>query len=224
LIIQKPTMTTTLKIDFVSDIACPWCAVGLGALEQALDSLQGEVKADIRFQPFELNPNLAEGGQDLFEHLNQKYGSSAEQQAQMYQNIKARGAEVPIPSDVVVAKAFSATASATGSASASASASAPASATGTASASATATAIATASALPTASAAATPSGTAMSMHSAASFRVLPIAVCRVSSCHTELVGSPQYQRIDGDWNVERLLPELNEMRTATSTGASDQTM
>ena len=63
-------MTTTLKIDFVSDIACPWCAVGLGALEQALDSLQGEVKADIRFQPFELNPNLAEGGQDLFEHLN----------------------------------------------------------------------------------------------------------------------------------------------------------
>ena len=42
-------MTTTLKIDFVSDIACPWCAVGLGALEQALDSLQGEVKADIRF-------------------------------------------------------------------------------------------------------------------------------------------------------------------------------
>ena len=87
-------MTTTLKIDFVSDIACPWCAVGLGALEQALDSLQGEVKADIRFQPFELNPNLAEGGQDLFEHLHQKYGSSAEQQAQMYQNIKARGAEV----------------------------------------------------------------------------------------------------------------------------------
>ena len=87
-------MTTTLKIDFVSDIACPWCAVGLGALEQALDSLQGEVSAEIHFQPFELNPNLAEGGQDLFEHLNQKYGSSAEQQAQMYQNIKARGAEV----------------------------------------------------------------------------------------------------------------------------------
>ena len=87
-------MTTTLKIDFVSDIACPWCAVGLGALEQALDTLQGDVKADIHFQPFELNPQLAEGGQDLFEHLNQKYGSSAEQQAQMYQNIKARGAEV----------------------------------------------------------------------------------------------------------------------------------
>jgi predicted DsbA family dithiol-disulfide isomerase len=87
-------MTTKLKIDFVSDIACPWCAVGLGALEQALEELQDEVQADIHFQPFELNPQMPEGGQDLFEHLNQKYGSSKEQQTQMYQNIKARGAEV----------------------------------------------------------------------------------------------------------------------------------
>ena len=87
-------MTTALKIDFVSDIACPWCAVGLGALEQALNELQNEVKADIHFQPFELNPHMPEGGEDLVEHLGKKYGSTAEQQSQMYQNIKARGAEV----------------------------------------------------------------------------------------------------------------------------------
>lgn len=87
-------MTTTLKIDFVSDIACPWCAVGLGALEQALEELHNEVKADIHFQPFELNPHMPEGGEDLVEHLGKKYGSTAEQQAQMYHNIKARGAEV----------------------------------------------------------------------------------------------------------------------------------
>jgi predicted DsbA family dithiol-disulfide isomerase len=87
-------MTTTLKIDFVSDIACPWCAVGLGALEQALEELQNEVKAHIHFQPFELNPHMPEGGEDLVEHLGKKYGSTAEQQAQMYQNIKARGTEV----------------------------------------------------------------------------------------------------------------------------------
>ena len=87
-------MTTALKIDFVSDIACPWCAVGLGALEQALEELHAEVKADIHFQPFELNPHMPEGGEDLVEHLGKKYGSTAEQQAQMYQNIKARGAEV----------------------------------------------------------------------------------------------------------------------------------
>jgi predicted DsbA family dithiol-disulfide isomerase len=87
-------MTAVMKIDFVSDIACPWCAVGLGALEQALQELQNEVKADIHFQPFELNPHMPEGGEDLVEHLGKKYGSTAEQQSQMYQNIKARGAEV----------------------------------------------------------------------------------------------------------------------------------
>ena len=87
-------MTTVMKIDFVSDIACPWCAVGLGALEQALEELQNEVKADIHFQPFELNPHMPEGGEDLVEHLGKKYGSTAEQQSQMYKNIKARGAEV----------------------------------------------------------------------------------------------------------------------------------
>ena len=87
-------MTATLKIDFVSDIACPWCAVGLGALEQALDQLKGEVQAQLHFQPFELNPNMAPGGQDLSEHLTQKYGSTPEQQAQIRANISARGEEV----------------------------------------------------------------------------------------------------------------------------------
>jgi predicted DsbA family dithiol-disulfide isomerase len=87
-------MATHLKIDFVSDVACPWCAVGLGALEQALEELHNEVTADIHFQPFELNPHMPPGGEDLGEHLGKKYGSTAEQQSQMYQNIKARGAEV----------------------------------------------------------------------------------------------------------------------------------
>ena len=87
-------MSTHLKIDFVSDVACPWCAVGLGALEQALDELQNEITVDLHFQPFELNPNMPPGGEDLVEHLGKKYGSTAEQQSQMYQNIKARGKEV----------------------------------------------------------------------------------------------------------------------------------
>ena len=87
-------MTTALKIDFVSDIACPWCAVGLFSLEKALERLQGEVQAELHFQPFELNPNMAPGGQDLGEHLSEKYGSTAEQQAQIRATIAARGAEV----------------------------------------------------------------------------------------------------------------------------------
>ena len=85
---------TLLKIDFVSDIACPWCAVGLGGLELALERLQGEVQAELHFQPFELNPHMPPGGQDLGEHLTEKYGSTPEQQAQIRQTITERGAEV----------------------------------------------------------------------------------------------------------------------------------
>ncbi len=87
-------MTTSLQIDFVSDIACPWCAVGLGGLEQALDQLLGQVDAHIRFQPFELNPAMGPEGQDMTEHLTQKYGSTPEQQAQIRETIRARGAAV----------------------------------------------------------------------------------------------------------------------------------
>jgi len=87
-------MTTSLKIDFVSDISCPWCAIGLAALEQALDNLQGEVTVQMHVQPFELNPQMPAGGQDITEHLTQKYGSTPEQQAQIRDTIRQRGADV----------------------------------------------------------------------------------------------------------------------------------
>jgi predicted DsbA family dithiol-disulfide isomerase len=84
----------TIKIDFVSDVACPWCAVGLGALEQAIANIGTDIKTDIHFQPFQLNPDMPPEGQNITEHLSQKYGSTAEQQAQTYEMIRARGAEV----------------------------------------------------------------------------------------------------------------------------------
>ena len=87
-------MTQKLKIDFVSDISCPWCAIGLGALEQALAQTQGEVSAELHFQPFELNPQMPPGGQDIAEHLTKKYGSTPEQQAQIRATIAQRGADV----------------------------------------------------------------------------------------------------------------------------------
>lgn len=87
-------MTASLKIDFVSDISCPWCAIGLAALEQALDKLRGEVSVQMHFQPFELNPQMPAGGQDITEHLTQKYGSTAQQQAQIRDTIRQRGADV----------------------------------------------------------------------------------------------------------------------------------
>ena len=87
-------MTTQLTIDFVSDIACPWCAVGLGALEQAMQRLEGEIQVQLHFQPFELNPHMGPGGQDLGEHLTEKYGSTPEKQAQIRAMITQRGKEV----------------------------------------------------------------------------------------------------------------------------------
>jgi predicted DsbA family dithiol-disulfide isomerase len=85
---------TPLKIDFVSDVSCPWCAIGLAALEGALAQLGDEVQAEIRFQPFELNPRMAPGGQDITEHLSEKYGSTPAQQAQIRETIRQRGADV----------------------------------------------------------------------------------------------------------------------------------
>ena len=87
-------MSVRLSIDVVSDVACPWCAVGLYALERALERLEGEVQAELRFVPFELNPQMGPEGQDLSEHLTQKYGSTPEQQARIQATIRERGAEV----------------------------------------------------------------------------------------------------------------------------------
>ena len=84
-------MTRRLKIDFVSDVSCPWCVVGLKSLEQALDNLAEAVEADIHFQPFELNPQMPPGGQDLNEHLQQKYGGTPEQFAGTREAIRERG-------------------------------------------------------------------------------------------------------------------------------------
>lgn len=87
-------MPASVKIDFVSDVSCPWCAIGLSSLEHALERLGNQVTAEIHFQPFELNPNMAAGGQDITEHLAQKYGSTQEQIARAQDGIRTRGAEL----------------------------------------------------------------------------------------------------------------------------------
>ena len=74
-------MTKPMKIDFVSDVSCPWCVIGLKGLEQALDRVGDLVAADIHFQPFELNPDMPDEGQNLVEHITQKYGITAAQSA-----------------------------------------------------------------------------------------------------------------------------------------------
>lgn len=87
-------MTKQLKIDFVSDVSCPWCAVGLASLDQALARVEGDISVNMHFQPFELNPKMVPEGQDITEHITQKYGISAEQANANRENIRQRGVQV----------------------------------------------------------------------------------------------------------------------------------
>ena len=87
-------MTTSLKIDFVSDVSCPWCVIGLKSLDQALANVAGDISAELHFQPFELNPQMGPQGQEITEHITQKYGITPEQAHANRENIRARGAQL----------------------------------------------------------------------------------------------------------------------------------
>lgn len=81
-----------MRIDFVSDVACPWCAVGLASLERAIERLQGEIPVELHFQPFELNPDMPPEGEDLQAHLARKYGAAPAQLAAAQETLRRRGA------------------------------------------------------------------------------------------------------------------------------------
>jgi len=83
-----------MRIDFVSDISCPWCIIGLQGLEKALAELGTDVEADIVFHPFELNPDMAAEGQNLIEHVGEKYGSSPAEAAAGQARVRQRAKDV----------------------------------------------------------------------------------------------------------------------------------
>jgi predicted DsbA family dithiol-disulfide isomerase len=91
---QDSHPSPSLRIDFVSDVSCPWCAIGLNSLEQAIARLGGSIHVDLHFQPFELNPHMAPEGEDVNEHLRRKYGSTPEQLGASREAIRRRGAEL----------------------------------------------------------------------------------------------------------------------------------
>ncbi|MBE7419645.1 MAG: DsbA family oxidoreductase [Ideonella sp.] len=90
---QVPTLKP-IRIDFVSDVACPWCAIGLNALERAAERIGPALQIEWHFQPFELNPSMGPEGADTVQYLSRKYGISAEQIAQSQAAIRQRGAAV----------------------------------------------------------------------------------------------------------------------------------
>ncbi|GHH10032.1 DSBA oxidoreductase [Sphingomonas glacialis] len=87
-------MPKPMKIDFVSDVSCPWCIIGLRALEDALARTSDVVDAEITFQPFELNPQMGKDGQNIGEHIAEKYGATPEQSAANRATIRERAADL----------------------------------------------------------------------------------------------------------------------------------
>jgi len=84
-------MTQPIKIDIVSDVVCPWCAIGYGNLAKALEQLKDQLSADIQWHPFQLNPHMPAEGQEINEHLGEKYGLNEAQLAENKQRIVDMG-------------------------------------------------------------------------------------------------------------------------------------
>ena len=87
-------MSKILKIDIVSDVVCPWCTIGYKRLEKAITELGVEDQVDITWQPFELNPNMPAEGQNVNEHITEKYGSTTAQQNESKKMMTEAGAEL----------------------------------------------------------------------------------------------------------------------------------
>jgi predicted DsbA family dithiol-disulfide isomerase len=87
-------MKEKLKIDIVSDVVCPWCTVGYKRLEKAISELGIEDQIEIEWQPFELNPQMPAEGQNVDEHITEKYGSTAAQQKESKQRLVDAGNEL----------------------------------------------------------------------------------------------------------------------------------
>ena len=81
-------MTERLTIDIYSDVVCPWCAIGYGQLTKALDALDGEIEAEVRWRPFELNPGMLPEGEGFEEHVSRKYGRTHDEGAAMREQMK----------------------------------------------------------------------------------------------------------------------------------------
>jgi len=92
-------MKEKLKIDIVSDVVCPWCTVGYKRLAKAISELRVEDQLEIEWQPFQLNPFMPVEGQNLKEHLSEKYGASDEQFSAMQQQMVDAGNEVDFSFD-----------------------------------------------------------------------------------------------------------------------------
>ncbi len=87
-------MATKIKLDFISDVVCPWCIIGYKRLEKAISDLGIQDWIEIEWQPFELNPDMPAEGENVREHITRKYGSTPEEGKRLEENITELGAEL----------------------------------------------------------------------------------------------------------------------------------
>ena len=80
-----------VTIDMVSDVVCPWCIIGYERLQKAIAQLD-DIEVTIQFHPFELNPNMPQEGQDVREHIMEKYGLTPAQSDQNRKQLIDAGA------------------------------------------------------------------------------------------------------------------------------------
>lgn len=89
---------TTLKIDLVSDIACPWCAIGYARLQQALSALP-ELDTELEWHAFELNPDKNAPKEPILPALSRKYGRSEEEMRNAQANMMQIASELGLNFD-----------------------------------------------------------------------------------------------------------------------------
>jgi len=92
---------TKVAVDVWSDVMCPWCAVGYTQFAKAVEGLRGEVDVELRWMPFELNPDLPAEGKDQARHLAEVYGRSPEDVAAMRSQMQATAARAGFPMDYI---------------------------------------------------------------------------------------------------------------------------
>lgn len=83
--------TPVITVDIVSDVVCPWCIIGYKKLEKAMRQFEGRAQFELAWHAFELNPNMPPEGQDIAEHMAQKYGATAEQSKVSRERLREAG-------------------------------------------------------------------------------------------------------------------------------------
>ena len=96
---KKVDMTEKIKIDIISDVVCPWCIIGYKRLAQVISELGIEDRVDIEWHPFELNPNMQAEGEEIVEHMSNKYGMTRDVSLENLKNLAQLGAEAGIKFD-----------------------------------------------------------------------------------------------------------------------------